>query len=133
MRSLLRAALVLLFVGSGVLHLVRPRPYVRIVPPVLPAPELLVALSGVAEVVGGVALLEPTLRRAAARGLVALLVAVFPANAYMALDPDRAGLGVPPWLLWARLPLQVVLVGAVLTAARDAAPTSAHVRGPERR
>lgn len=107
-----------LFVGAGVLHLVAPDPYVAIVPDVLPMPELLVLVSGIAELAGGVGLLVPRLRRAAAVGLVALLVAVFPANVAMALDPAGAPGDLPAWLLWARLPLQPALAYAVWRAGR---------------
>jgi uncharacterized membrane protein len=98
-----------LFVTAGVFHFLRPKPFVRIVPPQLPAPEALVAVSGAAEIALGLLLLPHLTRRPAAWGLVALLVAVFPANVYMARIPG-GGLGLPQWTLWARLPLQGVLI-----------------------
>lgn len=97
------------FAIAGSLHFVKPDAYARIVPPGFPLPRLLVAISGVAEIVGGIGLLVPWLRRAAGCGLILLLIAVFPANLYMALTPTRFSF-VPPWLLWARLPLQVVII-----------------------
>lgn len=115
--AILRALLALAFVAAGILHFVRPRTYVRIVPDYLPAPELLVSVSGVAEVLGGVGLLLPATRRAAGIGLVTLLLAIFPANVEMALHPTRAGMGLPTWALWARLPLQPALAAAVWFAA----------------
>lgn len=118
----LRMILSLGFVIAGVLHFVHPRLYVRIVPDYLPAPELLVAVSGAAEVIGGVTLLLPATRRAAGVGLVALLVAVFPANVEMALHPDGAGSGLPTWALWARLPLQPALAALVWFAATRPRP-----------
>ena len=105
------------FVGAGVLHLVKPRMFEAIVPPALPAPRLLVYLSGVAEMLGGVGLLVPALRTWAGWGLAALLVAVFPANLYMARQSDRFARLAPRWLLLARLPLQAVLIAWVLWAA----------------
>lgn len=106
-----RAALALLFVGAGALHFGHPETYLRIMPPALPAPRLLVLLSGAAEVAGGLGLLLPATRRLAAWGLLALLVAVFPANVYML---KLAGeLHLPAWVLWARLPLQPLLMWAV--------------------
>lgn len=84
----------------------------------LPQPEALVAISGAAEVLGGMGLLIPQTRRAASFGLVALLVAVFPANVQMALDPEGAGRGISPALLYARLPLQPLLAWIVLRAGR---------------
>ena len=76
--KLSRAALAALFSAAGTLHFVRPRPYEAIVPP--PFPKESVAISGVAEIAGGLALLHPATRRAGRWGLLALLLAVFPAN-----------------------------------------------------
>ena len=109
-----------LFIAAGANHFRSPGPYRRIVPPGFPNPALLVALSGVAEIAGGAGLLVPRLRRAARWGLIALLVAVFPANVYMAVRPERfADWHLPRWTLWARLPLQVALAAWVWFAARD--------------
>lgn len=72
---------------------------------------LLVAISGACEILGGLGLLVPATRRWAAWGLVALFVAVFPANVNMAIHRLPFGkFPVPVWALWARLPLQAVLV-----------------------
>ena len=110
-RTVLRWLAAVLFVAAGVNHFVRPDLYLKIVPPGLPRPDVLVAVSGMCEVVGGVGLLIPRLRCLAGWGLIALLVAVFPANVYMAACPECIpGLNVPPWLLWLRLPLQGVFV-----------------------
>jgi uncharacterized membrane protein len=98
------------FVGAGVLHFVRPETYRQTVPPGFGDPATAVLLSGVAEIAGGLALLSTGGRRVGRWGLLALLVAVFPANVYMAVAPDQAGVAVVPgWLLWVRLPLQPVL------------------------
>jgi uncharacterized membrane protein len=99
----------LLFVAAGVNHFRDPDFYVRIMPPYLPWHRELVLVSGVFEVALGVALLVPRLTVAAAWGLIALLVAVFPANLYMALNADLYP-HIPPAILWARLPLQGVLI-----------------------
>ena len=72
------------YVVAGVLHFLRPHLYVQIVPPQLPAPLVLVYLSGLAEVTVGVGLLYSRTRQAAAWATIALLLAVFPANVYMA-------------------------------------------------
>lgn len=98
-----------LYVTGGVTHFVATTLYARIVPPLLPDPRLMVQISGVAEILGGVGVLVPVTQRPAAWGLIALLVAVFPANVYMAMDHARWPL-IPEWLLWARLPLQVPLL-----------------------
>jgi uncharacterized membrane protein len=78
------------------------------VPGYLPAHRELVLISGAAEIAGGAGLLIPRTRRYAALGLAVLLFAVFPANIWMAQHHDR--FGVPPWLLWIRLPLQIPLI-----------------------
>lgn len=94
-------------VTMGVLHLLFPAPFVRVIPPYLPAPEALVAISGFAEIVGGLGLLSSRTRRVAGIWLIVLLVAVFPANVHMALNRS---FGLPAWLLWLRLPLQIPLI-----------------------
>ncbi len=118
-RGPFRVVLAVFFIGAGVLHFLRPSAYVRIVPPGLPYPFALVYLSGACEVLGGGGVLVPRLRRAAGWGLIALLVAVFPANVYMALaDVQFAALSLPPLLLWLRLPLQAVLIAWVYWCTR---------------
>lgn len=98
------------------MHFLRPEMYVRIMPPYLPLHLELVLLSGALEILGGVGLLVPRTRRVAGLGLMALLVAVFPANVHMALHPEIFGL--PPLLLWLRLPFQAVLVAWVWWCSR---------------
>ena len=101
----LRLLLAALMSGVGLLHFVQPAPFVRIMPAWLPAPLLLVYVSGVFEILGGVGLLIPATRKAAAWGLIALYIAVFPANVSQALRKIPYG-KAPLWLTWARLPLQ---------------------------
>jgi uncharacterized membrane protein len=102
------------FVLAGLNHFRNPAFYRSIVPPGFPDPKLLVIISGICEIAGGVGLLIPPLRRSAGWGLIALLIAVFPANIYMALAPERiSGLHISRWLLWLRLPLQAVLAAWV--------------------
>jgi uncharacterized membrane protein len=108
MALLSRYALALLFVGAGVWHFVHPATYLAIIPPRLPAPLTLVYVSGVCELLGGLGLLPARTRRLAGRGLLALLVAVFPANVYMALIHEQ--LHIPGWVAWGRLPLQLPLL-----------------------
>jgi uncharacterized membrane protein len=92
----------------GVLHFARPSGFVKIVPAWLPAPLFLVLLSGFFEIAGGIGLFSRRLHRAAAYGLMALYVAVFPANINMAVhDIQPDGAHIPQALLWLRLPLQV--------------------------
>lgn len=118
-KHVVRALLVFLFVGSGVSHFVRPEPFMAIVPPYLPAPRALVYISGAFEILGGVGLLIPALRRWAGIGLVALLIAVFPANIYMAANDVPLGdVDVPWWGHAIRLPLQAVLIALVIWVSR---------------
>lgn len=107
-----------LFIAAGAVHFIRPAMYERIVPPQLGhAPEL-VAISGIAEIAGGLGLMIPRTRRAAAWGLIALLVAVWPANIYMAFEANRFAAVAPAWLLWARVPLQIALIWWVARISR---------------
>ena len=100
-----------IFVVSGILHFAIPETYARIVPPMFPRPRLLVLISGGAEILGGIGLLVPRTRRPAAFGLAVLLIAVFPANIYMAVaHVPSTGLLGNRWLQWLRLPLQVPLI-----------------------
>jgi len=94
---------------AGVNHFVNPDFYLKIVPDVLPAPDALVYLSGVAEILGALGTMHPRTRRPAGWFLIATLVAVYPANIYMALNPDRFS-SIPQWALLARLPLQFLFV-----------------------
>lgn len=110
-RVALRGLAAVGFVLAGANHFRSPKFYESIVPPGIGSPRVIVAVSGIAEIVGGLGLLIPRLRRPAGWGLIALLVAVFPANVYMAIRPERvADLRVPTWALWTRLPFQIVFV-----------------------
>ena len=124
LRSALRGALALAMVGVGVLHFVAPAPFVRIVPASLPAPLTLVWVSGVFEILGGVGLLVPRACRAASLGLVALYLAVLPANVNQALNHLTFDGVTPidPLLLWLRLPLQGLLIAWALWVGRDEQP-----------
>jgi uncharacterized membrane protein len=115
------------YVGAGISHFVNPAFFVAIVPPHLPWKEGLVVVSGIAEIILGVAVVLRPTRRWAAWGIIALLVAVFPANIFMAayqVHPATA----PEWMrnpspmqLWFRLPLQGVLALWAYWYARPAA------------
>jgi uncharacterized membrane protein len=110
-RIFLLSAISLLFITTGLFHLLNPRPFVEIVPSYLPAPEWLVAISGIFEIAGGIGLLVRQTRRLAAIGLILLLVAVVPANIHMLTHhPFFMGKRLPEWLLWLRLPLQPLLM-----------------------
>jgi uncharacterized membrane protein len=105
------------FVFAGVMHFVIPKTYEAIVPDYLPAHKELVQASGVAEIVGGLGVMHPRTRRAASWWSIATLVAVFPANLNMALNPDRYK-NVPRPALYARLPVQLLFIAWALAAGR---------------
>ena len=85
-KEILRVILAISIIIVGILHFAIPDPFVKIVPPQLPDPLALVYISGVFEILGGIGLLVPNISRAAAWGLIALFVAVFPANINMAVN-----------------------------------------------
>lgn len=99
----------LVYVASGVNHFVHTTVYVGIMPDHYSDPRLLVQLSGIAEIAGGVGLLLPATRRVAAGGLAAMLVVFLDVHLYMVRHPERFP-GVPRWVLWARVPLQFGLI-----------------------
>lgn len=110
-KEILRFVLAAFVIFAGVGHFLKPEPFVRIVPDYLPNPLLLVYISGFFEILGGVGLLIPRVSRWAAWGLIALFIAVFPANVYMAMNNLPLGdKVVPSAMLWARLPAQLVLI-----------------------
>jgi uncharacterized membrane protein len=119
MRFIVRTLLpALLFIFTGTMHFVKPAMFRSIVPPAFGHTGELVALSGAAELAGGIGLLLPATRNAAGIGLIALLVAVWPANWYMALAADRFAAVAPAWVLWLRVPLQLPLIWWVEIARR---------------
>jgi uncharacterized membrane protein len=103
--------------AAGINHFVMPRAYEAIMPDYLPAHRELVYASGVAELVSGVATMHPRTRRLGGLGLIATLVAVFPANLHMALNPDRYP-RIPRWALYLRLPVQALMIHAAWVATQ---------------
>ncbi len=113
-----RVLLGLAFVGAGVNHFAMPSAYEAIVPPSMKnRAGSLVVISGVAEIAGGLGVLLPWTRRLAGLGLIALLAAVFPANLYMAREPEGFR-KIPRWALYARLPLQPLMMWWAWRATR---------------
>jgi uncharacterized membrane protein len=107
------------FYVAGALHFIKPGAYLKIMPPYIPWHVAMVRVSGVFEILGGLGLLASETRRAAGWGLIALLIAVFPANIYMATNPIDAGAAsIAPVLRWGRLPLQLLLVLWLLWCTR---------------
>jgi uncharacterized membrane protein len=115
---LLRSLTGPLFVGTGILHFTRRHWYEAIVPDYLPAHRAIVYASGVAEIAGGAALMVPATRRAGGWWLIATLVAIFPANVWMAQHPERYRLPGGRAGLYARLPFQAVFIALVRAAMR---------------
>ena len=110
-RTILRVVLAAFMIGAGVMHFVSPRGFVKMMPRWLPLHRAAVAVSGVVEVACGVGLLVPMTREWASFVLIALYVAILPANVNMAIHKIPLGKKVmPTWMLWARLPLQFVLM-----------------------
>lgn len=104
----------------GVLHFVRPEGFVKIVPAFLPAPLVLVYVSGLFEIAGGLGLFFRRVHRAAAWGLIALYVAVFPANINMAVNAIQPADGhISTSLMWLRLPFQFVFIGIAWWLSRS--------------
>lgn len=114
MRSALRVLVGLGFIGIGVTHFAVPEPFMKMMPGFLPWHLGLVYISGIAEILGGIGLLIPKTRRMATWGLLLLLVAVFPANLNMAVNEIYLdGMPREPWILWVRLPFQLVFAAVV--------------------
>ncbi len=110
------------FVFAGVMHFVIPRQYQAIVPDYLPAKRELVVASGLAEIAGGLGVMHPRTRRVASWWSVATLIAVFPANLHMALNPDRYKLPGGRAALYVRLPVQLLFIAWALAAGRKLQP-----------
>jgi uncharacterized membrane protein len=108
-------------IAIGILHFANEEFFVRIMPRMLPWPRALVFVSGACEIGLGIALLVPKTRRLAGLGLIALYVAVFPANINMVVHPELGG-DVPLWALWLRLPLQFVLIALAWWVRRSPSP-----------
>lgn len=116
------------YIVVGILHFTHVDFFLAMMPPYLPLHLELVWASGVFEILGGLGLLVPKTRRFASFGIMALLLAVYPANIHMMLHPDQfAHLG-PEWVLYARMPFQFVFmawvywVGTPETGSRETVP-----------
>lgn len=115
-RLIVRLLLAALFLAAATLHFLHPEPFLRIMPPWIPFHRACVFISGVFELMGGVGLLIPVrqIQNITGWGLTLLLLAVFPANIYMAVaHVQLPGMEIPSWVAWARLPLQPLIIVAV--------------------
>lgn len=118
--TIARWVLALFMIVAGVNHFISPAIYLGMMPAWLPFPHAANLISGAAEIAGGLGLLLPHFRRAAAWGLIALLIAVFPTNVHVSLQGHMTGLDAPPWVLWLRLAFQPVFIAWVWwTGLRD--------------
>jgi uncharacterized membrane protein len=97
-----------IFALAGIMHFVKPKFFLAIMPPYIPFHKEAVMISGVAEIVFGLSLLIPPMQASAAWGLIILLIAVFPANIYMATNQKFEK--ISPLIRWGRLPLQFLLI-----------------------
>jgi uncharacterized membrane protein len=98
-----------LYILAGINHFRNPGMYIKIIPPAFKNPKLINILSGAAEIILGIFLILPVTSQYAAWGIIMLLVAIFPANVYM-FQNKKAAFGLPKWILFVRLPLQIVLI-----------------------
>lgn len=111
----------LLYVAAGANHFWHSRTYTTIMPPHYDHPLGLVQISGAAEILGGIGLLVPGTRRFSAWGIIAMLIVYYDVHIYMATHAERFA-PIPAWILYARLPLQLVLIAwAGWYARRDTA------------
>lgn len=111
-KKYLRIFFCFLFITAGLLHFLKPAPFLAIMPDYFPAKLFLVYLSGFLEIAGAIGLYIDSTRKIACWGLILLLLAVFPANLNMALNPSKFA-EIPQPILWLRLPLQAVLIWCV--------------------
>lgn len=98
-----------IYMLAGLMHFVYPAMYERIIPPWIPSRKGAVYLSGVLEIVFGAMLFFPSLRGAALYGIITLLILFLPVHTHM-LQDRKAGMGIPKWVLWLRIPLQGLLI-----------------------
>lgn len=118
-RSNARIATGITFIFTGATHFLIPGKYLEMMPPFITAPLVMVYISGFFEILGGIGLIVPWTKRMSAYGLIALLLAVFPANVYVALNNIQlGGFMSDPFYQWMRLPLQFVLIGWVLFVSK---------------
>lgn len=99
----------LMYILAGIMHFIKPKAYLRIMPRYLPNHKLLVALSGIAEIALGMGLLSPELRDPAIYGIILMLAIFLTVHFYM-LSGKKTSAGIPRWILLLRIPLQFALM-----------------------
>jgi len=108
----------LFYLSVGYKHFQDPEWFIQIVPPILPFKLTLVYISGIFEIFLGILLMVPAFQSIAARGLIILLICVYPANIYLALT-SGAAMNTSPEIAWGRLPLQFVFLGLAYWHSKD--------------
>ncbi|MGB3293466.1 MAG: hypothetical protein WBB01_10805 [Phormidesmis sp.] len=129
-KATLRNLLAVLMIAAGILHFVIPQPFIKIVPGLLPYPAALVYISGVFEIILGAGLFFPSVRWLSAWGLVALFIAVYPANLNMAFNHIKIT-GIPDswWVHSIRLPFQFVLIAWAYWYTRESKQAGGDTEG----
>jgi uncharacterized membrane protein len=124
-RLVVRLLFAALFLFTGTVHLFDPGLFRPVMPPWIPFPRACVIVSGIAELLGAVGLLVPnsSIQQAAGLGLTLLLIAIFPANIYMATHHIRIhGFPSHSWMTWVRLPLQALFIWGVIWCTKRVIP-----------
>ena len=117
-KKLVLLGLAAFFINVGIDHFINPDFYLSIMPPAFPLHLEAVYISGLFEVLGGLGVLIPRLRKFSGWGLIALLIAVYPANIYLALTNGTA-MNISPEIAWGRLPFQFVFLGLAYWHSKD--------------
>lgn len=99
----------LIYVIAGIMHFVRPKMYLRILPSYLPGHKLLVIISGVAEIIIGIAICFSATKNLAIYAIIVMLTFFLPAHFHMLFN-KKASMGIAKWVLIARIPLQFALM-----------------------
>lgn len=99
----------LLYLLAGINHFRKPEIYFKIIPPFITNKKTINELAGFLEILLAVYLCIPIFSNLAAISIMILLVVIFPANVYMVIE-EKASLGLPKWLLYLRLPVQILLI-----------------------
>lgn len=119
----------LFFIIAGANHFIMPDFYIAMMPSFMPFKEFFVVVTGIAEIVLGIAIQIPMLRRRAGMSLIGLLIAIFPANIYVALmQPPLPNLDYSPESMWWRLLLQPLFIAWIWWVAVKEVPAPVSVR-----
>ena len=102
-------AMACMYILAGIMHFIKPKMYMRIMPKYIPNHKLMVLLSGVAEIILGATLCFPSTKNAAIYGIILMLLVFFTVHFYM-LSNEKASAGLPKWVLILRIPLQFFLM-----------------------